>query len=124
MEPIQVLLADDEEELVETLAERLAMRGIDAKWVTTAEAACEELKHRQYDVAVLDVKLPRMNGFDLQRKMAQTAPAMKFIFMTGHGAPGGFTGRNTDADLYDCLIKPVDINVLIERIKEIAGRKE
>lgn len=124
MKPIQVLMADDEEELVETLAERLELRGIHAEWVTTAEAACEKLKERKYDVAILDVKLPRISGFDLQRKMAQVSPELNFIFMTGHGAPGGFTGKNTDADLYDCLIKPVDIDVLVQKIREIAGRSK
>lgn len=124
MKPIQVLMADDEEELVVTLAERLELRGINADWVTTAEAACEKLKEQKYDVAILDVKLPRISGFDLQRKMAQLAPEMNFIFMTGHGAPGGFTGKNTDADLYDCLIKPVDIDVLVTKLREIVGRSK
>jgi DNA-binding response OmpR family regulator len=118
MKPIRVLLADDEEELVATLAERLAIRGIDAEWVTTGEAAIENLTHRQYDVAILDVRLPRISGFDLQRKMALKAPTIKFIFMTGHGSPGGFTSKNTEADSAACLIKPVDIDVLIEKIRE------
>jgi hypothetical protein len=38
--------------------------------------------------------------------------------MTGHGSPGGFTRENTEADSAACLIKPVDINVLIEKIRE------
>lgn len=124
MNPLHVLLADDEEELVATLAERLAMRGIHADWVTTAEAACEKLKHHQYDVAVLDVKLPGISGFDLQRKMVRIAPSTNFVFMTGHGSPGGYTGKNTEADFYECLIKPVDINELIEKIQEVAKSKE
>ncbi len=122
MKPIQVLLVDDEEELVSTLAERLEIRGINAEWATSADAACEKVSERKYDVAILDVKLPCISGFDLQRKMAQIAPEVHFMFMTGHGSPGGFTGKNTEADLYDCLIKPVDIEVLVEKIRNAIRR--
>lgn len=123
MNPIQVLIADDEEELVSTLAERLAIRGVEAEWATTAESALEMLKERKYDIALIDVKLPGISGFDLQRKMAQMAPEMNFLFMTGHGSPGGFTGENSDADLYDCLFKPVDIDELVRKIHEITGQQ-
>lgn len=124
MKPIQVLLADDEEEFVATLAERLIMRGIDASWVTTAAAACEKLRHQRYEVAVLDIKLPGISGFDLQRKMAQLAPEMKFLFMTGHGSPGAFTENHSDAEFYDYLVKPVDIDQLIERIEQLSAQQQ
>ncbi len=124
MKPIQVLLVDDEEELVSTLAERLEIRGINAEWATSADAACEKIRERKYDVAILDVKLPCISGFDLQRKMAQIAPEVNFIFMTGHGSPGGFTGKNTEADLYNCLMKPVDIDVLVEKIGNTMGQNK
>lgn len=116
-----MLLADDEEELVSTLAERLEMRGMRADWAVNPEKACELLSQNRYDIAVLDVKLPGMSGYDLQRKMAAKAPEMKFIFMTGHGSPGGYTRKYAETDAAECLIKPVDIDKLIARIREITG---
>lgn len=128
MKPIQILLVDDEPLLVETLAERLEIRGISAEWVTTGEAGCNILNHHKFDVAILDINLPGMNGFDLKTQMVRIAPEMKFIFITGHNAcsmehdnPGEkkiITGSTA------CLTKPVDITVLVEKIREITGAEE
>lgn len=121
MEQIRVLLADDEEELVVTLAERLEIRGFVAEWVTTGEAACDILQNRTYDVAVLDVKLPGISGPDLKRKMARIAPELKFIFMTGHGSSDSFKECAAEAGPSYFLMKPVDIDVLVQKIKNVMG---
>ena len=59
MTKIRVLLVDDEEELVSTLAERLSMRGLEADWASSGEKALEMAGKKTYDIAVLDVKIPR-----------------------------------------------------------------
>lgn len=121
MKPIRVLLADDEEELVAALVERLALRGITADGVTTCEAAFALLKEKPYDVAVLDVKLPRMSGLELKKQMARTAPGMKFIFITGHGSFDSFQEGTAEAGQSYYLLKPVDIDLLVARICEITA---
>jgi DNA-binding response OmpR family regulator len=119
METIRVLLVDDEEELVTTLAERLGLRGIDAEWVTTCEAAFDMLRHKRFNVAVLDIKLPRMSGLALKRKMQVLAPAMKFIFMTGHWSERDFEEGAAEAGASFYLLKPVDIESLVDKIREV-----
>ena len=124
MEQIRVLLADDEEELVATLAERLEIRGFITEWVTTGEAACEILREKTYDVAVLDVKMPGMNGPELKRRLADIDPDLKFIFITGHGSKDSFEECAAEAVSYYFLVKPVDIDLLTGKIKEIMGGDE
>jgi DNA-binding NtrC family response regulator len=121
MKPIRVLLADDEEELVAALVERLALRGITADGVSTCEAAFALLKDQRYDVAVLDVKLPRMSGFELKKHMERMAPHMKFIFITGHGSYASFQEGTAEAGQPYYLLKPVDIDLLVAKIREISS---
>lgn len=121
MKPIRVLLADDEEELVAALVERLAMRGITADGVTTCEAALGLLQQNRYDVALLDVRLPRMNGFELKKQMARVAPHMKFIFITGHGSYSSFREGTAEAGTPYYLLKPVDIDLLVAKIHDITA---
>ncbi|MFO7738413.1 MAG: response regulator [Desulfatiglandaceae bacterium] len=121
MKTIHVLMVDDEEDLVVTLAERLELRGFHAEWVTTCEAALEMLKHKRFDVAVLDIKLPRMSGLALKRKMEALAPDMKFIFMTGHGSEKDFEEGTAEAGLPNYFLKPIDIKLLVNRIVEMVS---
>ena len=120
MKTIRVLLVDDEEDLVATLAERLGLRGMEAEWVTTSEGAFDMLQRKSFHVAVLDIKLPRMSGLALKRKMEAVAPGMKFIFMTGHGSKKDFEEGTAEAGASYYLLKPVDIESLANKIREMA----
>jgi DNA-binding response OmpR family regulator len=113
---MRVLLVDDEEELVTTLAERLSFRDIDASWATSAEDAMSLAEAEHFDIAILDVKMPRMGGIDLKKRLEQMDPGMKFIFLTGHGSERDFEIGSAQAASY--LVKPVNIDALIEKMKE------
>jgi DNA-binding response OmpR family regulator len=119
---MKVLLVDDEKELVTTLAERLNLRGLEAKWATSAEEALDRLQTESFDIAVLDVKMPKMDGLLLKKQMQDQYPTMKFIFVTGHGSSQDFeTGASeVGPDYY--LVKPLKIDDLIAKIKEALGR--
>ncbi len=118
MTKIHVLLVDDEEELVSTLAERLSLRGIDADWVTSGEEALERVEREAFDVAVLDVKIPRISGIKLKTKMEKIRPGMKFIFLTGHGSEDDFRTGAAETGAAYYLAKPVNIDNLIGRMRE------
>jgi len=119
---VKVLLVDDEKELVTTLAERLSIRGWEAQWATSAEEALDRLHAESFDIAVLDVKMPRVDGLLLKKKMQAICPAMKFIFVTGHGSSQDFqTGASeVGADYY--LVKPLNIEKLIAKMNEALQR--
>ena len=116
---MKILLVDDEKELVSTLAERLEIRGIDADWVTSGEEALKQAERTFYDLAVLDIKIPRISGFSLKRQLQAKHPEMKFIFMTGHGCGYDSETGSAEAGAEDCLAKPVDITTLIEKMNEV-----
>ncbi len=71
---MKIILVDDEQDLVSTLAERLSMRGIDADWVSVGEEALAKVQETTYDLAVLDMKMPKMSGLELRKKMADIQP--------------------------------------------------
>jgi DNA-binding response OmpR family regulator len=119
---MRVLLVDDEAELVSTLAERLSFRGIEADWVTSGEEALKQVERQRYEVAVLDVKIPRISGLALKKLLEEKYPEMKFIFLTGHGSEEDFRIGSAEAGAEYYLIKPVDLNLLLDKIKEITQK--
>jgi len=121
---MKVLLVDDEHELVSTLAERLSLRGIQADWAVSGEQALALAERNSYDVAVLDVKIPRMSGLELKRRLNLARPAMKFIFMTGHGSEDDFRSCAAETDEGCYLVKPVNIEDLIRKMNELLTASE
>jgi len=119
---MKILLVDDEEELASTLAERLHIRGIDAQWVSSAEQALRLIETEIFDLAVLDVKLPKVDGLKLKKEMQERQPSMRFIFVTGHGSSLDFESGASEvgADYY--LVKPLNIEHLIAKMKEVLQR--
>jgi DNA-binding response OmpR family regulator len=113
---MRILLVDDEAEFVSTLAERLTMRGYQADYSITAGNALDLAAKHLYDVAVLDMKMPGTSGLELQAKLAEKHPAMRFIFLTGHGSEDDYSAGSRQAAHY--LVKPVDINTLIAKINQ------
>jgi len=120
MNKIKVLLVDDEEDLSLVLAERLEIRGFDARGVTSSEMALELLKDKDFDVVVVDVKMPGIGGIDLMRQIKLNNPKIEVILFTGHGSrKDGEMGLNEGA--FDYLIKPVKIEDLMQKIEKAAG---
>jgi FixJ family two-component response regulator len=116
MHPIRVLLVDDESELVSTLAERLILRGFEAQWFSRSQEAIDCQDICKFDVAVLDVKLPGIGGFELKKRLQVQCPSMRFIFLTGHGSDVDFAVGAAEAGEMFYLVKPVQIDALIDKI--------
>lgn len=112
---MRVLLVDDEEEFVTTLAERLTIRGFAVEYATRAADALVLAGKNVYDIAVLDMKMPGTGGLELREILEQKFPNMRFIFLTGHGSEDDYRAGSTGADY---LVKPVDINTLILKMKD------
>jgi len=113
---MKVLLVDDEIEFVNTLSNRLGMRGIQTDVVHDGEQALEYVKKQEPDVIVLDLKMPGLYGMEVLRRLSKTNPSIQVVILTGHG---------TDRDeqeaqrlkAFDYLSKPADIETLADRIK-------
>jgi CheY-like chemotaxis protein len=115
---MRVLLVDDEEKFVLMLAKRLELRGIETQFVFSATDAIEKVKQgEQFDVAVLDVKMPCMSGIELRRELCRLDPEMKFIFLTGHGSNLDFELGASEAAFY--LPKPLKIDELVAALQKL-----
>ena len=120
---MKVLLVDDEEELVSALTERLCLRGIEATGLTNAEAALKRVETESFDIAVLDVKMPRISGLELMKRLEAICPHMQFIFLTGYGSELDFQQVATRCGEANYLVKPVDIEDLIAKMNVLMNCK-
>ncbi len=83
-EEIKILLVDDEKQFVDTLAERLAMRGFSARVAYDGPQALKAVEDPT-DVIVLDLRMPGMDGFEVLRSVKKSNPQVQVIILTGHG---------------------------------------
>nr|HID60126.1 response regulator [Desulfobacterales bacterium] len=116
MKSWKILLVDDEEEFVSTLAERLQLREIRADTATDGEEALSLIEAKRPHVVVLDVMMPGLSGLDVLRRIRTQYPQVQVILLTGHGSTReGIEGMRLGA--FDYLMKPIDIEELIEKIR-------
>jgi DNA-binding response OmpR family regulator len=117
MDKFRILLIDDEEELVATLVERLEMRDIEAEYVMTGPDALRRLSEKSFDAALLDYKLPGMSGMEVMRRIEKQFPGVKVLLITGAGSVDGEEEEIPPEKAADVLLKPIDIEVLIEKLR-------
>lgn len=112
----KILLIDDEIEFISTLAERLEIRGYNAKIAESGETGISMIVNETFDVAILDLMMPGLNGLDTLRQIKTIDDTLPVILLTGHGSTkDGMEGMRLGA--FDFLMKPLDINDLLEKIK-------
>ncbi len=114
-EEIKILLVDDEKQFVDTLAERLAMRGFSARVAYDGPQALKAVEDPT-DVIVLDLRMPGMDGFEVLRSVKKSNPQVQVIILTGHG---GDAEEQTAYRMgaYNFLKKPMDIDELLNSIR-------
>ncbi|MFO8058322.1 MAG: response regulator [bacterium] len=117
-----VLLVEDELDFANTLAERLALRNIQADVVEGAADAVSKAKSNDYDVVILDLVLWQGRGFDVLKEIKEHRPDVPVILLSGRGSEKDFEeGKKRGA--YDYLIKPVQIEELIEKMNQATRTK-
>jgi DNA-binding NtrC family response regulator len=119
MESLRILIVDDEEELASALAERLAIRGYEVEIATNGEDALTAHCERDFDVLIVDVKMPGIGGPDLMATILRDTPDLPVILFTGHGSVAE-AEQGIKKGAYDYVMKPVDIDVLVEKIRSAA----
>ena len=118
----RVLLVDDEESFVDTLAERLRNRDFDVATALRGEEALEKIKEYNFDVAIIDALMPGLGGIETLKEVKRLKPLTEVIMLTGHATvETAIEGMKLGA--YDYLMKPCEIDTLVEKIKKAYARK-
>ncbi len=121
MNGLRVLFVDDEEELVGAVVERLELRKIEATGATSGEQALGLLEKQDFDVVVLDVRMPGLGGLDVIKRIKSTHPDLEVVLLSGHGS-----SEDVDEGLrlgaLDYLQKPVELDDLIKILREAANK--
>ncbi len=119
---VKVLLVDDEEDYVRTMAERMEMRDLGSDVALTGEQALEMLEADLPDVMVLDLRMPGMDGMEVLARVKEAHPQVEVIVLTGFGSEEDeHEARRLGA--FDYLRKPVDIGDLMSTIRRAARGK-
>ena len=117
MKNMKIVIVDDEEEFVGALVERLTLRGFQARGFTSGEQAMQDMIENDFDVALLDVRMPGSGGLDIIREIKQRWPDRTVILLSGHASEDDAEkGRCLGAFQY--LMKPVRIEELIKILGE------
>jgi two-component system, OmpR family, response regulator len=115
MKPFSVLVVDDEEDFVDAIVDRLRDRGLETEGVSRGKDALELLNQRDFDVCILDVMMPGMDGIETLREMKEKKPSLAVIMLTAHGSvDSGLQGLQLGA--YNYLIKPFPFEDLLAQL--------
>jgi DNA-binding NtrC family response regulator len=118
----KVLLVDDEQDFLETLAERMRTRGMNVSTTNSAADAVKMAEAESYDAVVLDLKMPGMDGLEVLSAIKERNPDIQIILLTGHATlEKGIEAMKLGA--MDFIEKPADIQVLTEKIKQAQSQK-
>ncbi|MHB8110751.1 MAG: sigma-54-dependent transcriptional regulator [Syntrophorhabdaceae bacterium] len=119
---INVLVIDDEKQLVEAFKMQLPKEGMKITGVFNAADALKILKHEMFDVAVVDIRLPDMDGVNLLLKLKQVEPGIEVIMLTGFASVDTAI-RSMKLGAYDYLTKPCKLAELAMVIQKAFEKK-
>jgi two-component system response regulator CpxR len=118
----RVLIIDDDEELCELVSEYLTAEGFETECVHSGDKGLERARSGEHDLAILDVMLPKMNGFEVLRNLRSDSD-LPVIMLTARGEDAErISGLEGGAD--DYLPKPFNPRELLARLRAILRRVE
>jgi DNA-binding NtrC family response regulator len=121
-EEIQLLFVDDEEEFVDYMSRRLKPREIDVHAYTDPVRALKETAKQNFDVALLDLRMPKMDGEELLNRLKERDPTIEIIILTGHGSASS-AFRSAQSGAFEYLLKPCEFVDLVSSINKAYAKR-
>jgi len=122
-ETARILVVDDDENIRKVLETILEDEGYSVELVDTARKAIEKTKRKCYNLALIDVRLPDMEGIELLTRMRDTTPKIRKIIITGYPTlQNAVEAVNRGADAY--VMKPFDMEKVLQKIREQLKKQE
>jgi DNA-binding NtrC family response regulator len=118
----KILLVDDEQDFLETLSQRIIMRGIDVSATTSAKEAIAKVTAESFEAIILDLQMPEMDGLEVLRTIKKLKPDMQIIVLTGHATVKKAIEAMKLGAL-DLIEKPADLDTIMEKIKKAHVKK-
>ena len=114
-----ILVVDDNVDLLETFAMILKRRGFNVETAENGAAAVEKFREHTYDITLMDIVMPEMNGVDAFKKIKELEPGAPVILMTAYSDENLIETARTEG-VNHILNKPIRIDQLIELITDTA----
>ena len=114
---IRLLIVDDEVRFLQTLKQRLELRGFDVTAVTNGSKAVEAAMSTTFDLALVDLKMPGMDGEEVLKILKRGDPLIEVIILTGHGSVESAVDC-TQAGSHSYLQKPCETDKLLMVLNE------
>jgi DNA-binding NtrC family response regulator len=123
MPGFRVLLVDDETVFTKNMSKLLKNRGYQVTAVNSGDTAIRELEQNRFDVMVLDLKMPGMDGITTLKESVKLGLFTETLILTGHGSiDSALEAMKLGA--YDYLTKPCEIDELVAKIEAAWEKKE
>jgi two-component system NtrC family response regulator len=113
MPDIKLLIVDDEEKFLTSIAERLRLRGIDVTTATNGPDALEIAHSQKFDLALLDLKMPGMDGKQVLERLKTEHKYIEVVILTGHGSVDSAVDC-TKLGAFGYLPKPYELDKLVQ----------
>ena len=119
---MKILLAEDEVDLNNVVTRYLKKNGYSVDSVLDGEEALDYLEYSEYDLVILDIMMPKVDGFEVIKKLRDKGNHTSVLMLTARdSADDKVKGLDLGAD--DYIVKPFDFNELMARIRAVVRRK-
>ena len=119
---MKILLAEDEIDSNNVITRYLKKNGYSVDSVLDGEEALDYLEYGEYDLVILDIMMPKVNGFEVIKKLRDKGNHTSVLMLTARdSADDKVKGLDLGAD--DYIVKPFDFNELLARIRAVVRRK-
>jgi len=122
-ETARILIVDDDENIRKVLVTILEEEGYNVESVDTAKKAIQRTRRKFYNLALIDIRLPDIEGIELLTRMRDTTPRMRKIIITGYPTlQNAVEAVNKGADAY--ILKPFDVDKVLRTIEDQLKKQE
>ncbi len=116
----RILIVDDDRRLCQELVSCLEEEGYSAEYALDGSRGITLVSKKRYDIVLLDVKIPKANGFDILIKMKEIHPETSVILITAHPFIEKFIKDENVSALLACFLKkPFSVGLLLDKIKTL-----
>ena len=119
---INIMIVDDEEQFLESMTKRLVARDFHVVAVNRGEKALVAAREQPIDIAIVDLKMPGMNGEETLKALKKEHECMEIVILTGHGSFKSAMDLTKDG-VWFYLQKPCELHVLLEVLSQALKRR-